>query len=64
MLLLSSADFFSKLTFSKNLSGTLSECQKFFIQIRPHIANYPSWQRVKYILVLRTVLEDRIKFDL
>ena len=35
MLLLSSTDFFSKLTFSKkSLSGTLSECQTVRIQIR------------------------------
>ena len=34
MLLLSSADFFSKLTFKKILSGILSECQTVLIQIR------------------------------
>ena len=33
-LLLSSADFYSKLTFSKILTGTLSECQMVCIQIR------------------------------
>ena len=37
MLVLSSADFFSKLTFSKDLSGTLSELHMVWIQIRPDI---------------------------
>ena len=34
LLLLSSADFFSKLTFSKILSGTLSECLSVLIWIQ------------------------------
>ena len=34
MLFLSSDDFFSKLLFHKNLSGTLSECQTVWTQIR------------------------------
>ena len=37
MFLLSSADFFSKLTFQKILSGTLSESQTVWIQIRTDI---------------------------
>ena len=38
MLLLSSAEFFiSKLIFSKILSGTLSECQTVWIQIRTNV---------------------------
>ena len=34
---LSSADFFSKLTFKKILSGTLSKCQTAWIQMRTDV---------------------------
>ena len=34
---LSSTDFFSKFTFQKILSGTLSECQTVWIQIRTRL---------------------------
>ena len=34
MILLSSAHFYAKLTFHKNLLGTLSECQTVWTQIR------------------------------
>ena len=40
MLLLSSADFLSKIAFSKILSGTLPECQTVWILIRPDILIY------------------------
>ena len=36
MLLMSSADFFQNQPFQKRLSGTLSECQTIWIQIRTH----------------------------
>ena len=41
--ILLSADFFSKLTFSKILSGTLSECQTVRIQIRTDILSALIW---------------------
>ena len=34
---LSSADFFQNKLFQKIISGTLSECQTFWIQIRPDV---------------------------
>ena len=37
MLLLPSADFFQNLLFQKILSGTLSECQMVWIQIRTYM---------------------------
>ena len=43
MLLLSSASFFSILTFSKMLTGTLSECQMVWIQIRNDILSVLIW---------------------
>ena len=46
ILLLSSADFFfSKLTFSKHLSGTLSECQTVCIQIRTKVLSVLIWEQ-------------------
>ena len=43
MLLLSSADIFSKLTLKKIHSGTLSECQTVWIQIRTDILSVLIW---------------------
>ena len=43
MLLLLSADFFHKKLFQKNLSGTLSECYKVWIQIRIDILSVLIW---------------------
>ena len=42
MLLLLS-DFFSKLTLSKNLPGTLSECPPVSIQIRTRVLSFLIW---------------------
>ena len=41
--LLSSADFFQKYSFKKILSGTLSECQTVWIQIRTDILSVLIW---------------------
>ena len=43
MLLLSSADFFQNQLFQKILSGTLSECQTVWIQIRTDIVSVLIW---------------------
>ena len=43
MLLLSSADLFRNWLFQKILSGTLSECQMVWIQIRTDILSVPIW---------------------
>ena len=43
MLLLTSADFFQNIFFQKILSGTLSECQTVWIQIRTDILSVLIW---------------------
>ena len=43
MLLLSSADFFQNKLFQKIISGTLSECQRVWIQIRTDILSVLIW---------------------
>ena len=43
MLLLSSADFFQNQFFQQILSGTLSECQTVWIQIRTDILSVLIW---------------------
>ena len=43
MLRLSAAAFYSKLSFKKNRSGTLSECQTVWIQIRTDILSVLIW---------------------
>ena len=58
MLLLSLADFFSKLTFKK-LSRTLSECQMVRIQIRTDvlsvIAVYKSYQQTTKVTDIKKI---------
>ena len=43
MLFLSSADFFQNQLFRKILSGTPSECQTVWIQIRPDVLSGLIW---------------------
>ena len=43
MLMLSSADFFQNLLFQKKISGSLSECQMVWIQIRTNILAVLIW---------------------
>ena len=43
MLLMSSADFFQNEPFRKILSGTLSECETVWIQIRTDILSVLMW---------------------